>query len=174
MIRRILAVLEGKKTDEQVVKHVGDLARQIRAEVTLLRVIAVAHDEGGGLGLQFQLEIGSSGWRRKQQANQFLPEYAKKLARLGCVVETALAISSHSEADEIVSFADRNGFDLIALASDPRPWYRRLTGSCPVHGVLRKATVPVLTIDDGSRTTPTERTAPEAPKIMKALGNAEI
>jgi nucleotide-binding universal stress UspA family protein len=174
MIRRIVAVVEGKATDPRVVERVGDLGRQLRAQVTLLRVIAVAHDEGGGLGLQFQLEIGSSGWRRTQQANRLLPEYAQQVAQLGCVVETEVIIGSRSEADEIVGYAAQNEFDLIVLAADPRPWYRRLIGSSPVHGVLRNATVPVLTIDDGSQTTAAERAVPQAPKIMNVLGSADI
>jgi nucleotide-binding universal stress UspA family protein len=174
MIRRIVAVVEGKATDQRVVDQVGDLARQMRAQVTLLRVVAVAHDEGGGLGLQFQLEIGSSGWRRMQQANRFLPVYAQQLAQLGCVVETEVLIGSRSEADEIVGYAARNGLDLIVLAADPRPWYRRILGSSPVHGVLRNATVPVLTIDAGSRSTPAKRAVPQAPKIMNVLGSADI
>lgn len=174
MIRRIVAVVEGKATDQRVVDQVGALAQQMRAQVTLLRVIAVAHDEGGGLGLQFQLEIGSSGWRRTQQANRFLPEYAQHAAQWGCVVETEVVIGSRSEADEIVGYADRNGFDMIVLAADPRPWYRRLIGSSPVDAVLRNATVPVLTIDDGSRTTAAERAVRQAPKIMNVLGSADI
>ena len=66
--QRILAALEGKKTVEVVVAHVQRLAAPTNAVVTLLQVIAVADDGGGGLGRQFQLEVGSSGWRRKNQA----------------------------------------------------------------------------------------------------------
>jgi len=167
-------VLQGKKTDKDVVTRVGELARLTKAEVTLLRVIAVAHDEGGGLGMQFQLEIGSSGWRRIEQANQFLPEFKRQLAKAGCVVETELAISSRSETDEIVHYAARNGHDLVALASDRRPWYKRWIGGSLAHGLLRKATVPVLFIDDGARTAPAERKVPQGPKMMEILGNADL
>jgi hypothetical protein len=61
MYQRILIVLEGRGTDEAVLAHARALAVQTGAQVTLLRVIAVADDGGGGLGKQFQLEVGSSG-----------------------------------------------------------------------------------------------------------------
>jgi hypothetical protein len=70
MYEKILIALEGKATDEAVLLHVQALAAQTRSELTLLRVITVADDEAGGLGLQIQLEIGSSGWRRRQQAEK--------------------------------------------------------------------------------------------------------
>ena len=123
MYRKILIALEGKETDSAVVAHVRTLAQQMRADVILLRVIAVAHDEAGGLGIQFQTEIGSSGWRRIKQAKQILPQLEHRLREAGLSVETALVIGTRSEADEIVSFAARNGCDLISMASDARPWY---------------------------------------------------
>ena len=102
--------------------HVQRLAAQIKTEVTLLRVITVADDGGGGLGRQFQTETGSSGWRRKNQAETYLPQLARRLRQEGLHVETALVIGSQSEADEIVSYAAENDCDLIAMASDSRPW----------------------------------------------------
>jgi nucleotide-binding universal stress UspA family protein len=54
MYRRILAALEGKESDKAVVAHTRRLAAQMNAQVTLLRVIAVAEDGGGD---------ASSSWR---------------------------------------------------------------------------------------------------------------
>jgi nucleotide-binding universal stress UspA family protein len=174
MARKMLVVLGGKKTDEAVVTHVEELAQLTKGEVTLLRVITVAHDEAGGLGLQLQLEIGSSGWWRMKQAREFLPGFEQRLRRAGCVVETALAISTRSEADEIISYAAGNGYDLVVLASDPRPWYKRWIGGSLAHAMLRKATVPVLFIGDGTRTAPTEEQVPQGPKIMQLFGGADL
>jgi nucleotide-binding universal stress UspA family protein len=174
MVQRILAALEGRGSDEAVVVHATKLAEQMNAPVTLLRVITVADGGGGGLGRQFQLEVGSSGWRRKNQAQADLSRLERRLGLEGLRVETALVIGTRSEADEIVSYAAENNCDLITMASDSRPWYRRWIGGSPANGVLRKATVPTLFVSDGTRKTPVTRTAPEANTMMAIFGSADL
>jgi nucleotide-binding universal stress UspA family protein len=174
MVQRILIALEGKETDSAVVAHTKSLAAQTESEVTLLRVIAVADDGGGGLGRQFQTEIGSSGWRRKNQAEADLSQLERCLRLEGLPVETALVVSIRSEADEIVHYAAEHSHDLIAMAADGRAWYRRWIGGSPANGVLRKATVPTLFVSDGVRRAPYARTTPEANQIMAILGSADL
>jgi nucleotide-binding universal stress UspA family protein len=174
MYRRILAALEGKETDGAVAAHARALAKSMKAQVTLLRVIAVADDGGGGLGRQFQLEVGSSGWRRKNQAEVHLCRLERRLGLEGLCVEMALVIGTRSEADEIVGYAVENNCDLIAMASDSRPWYRRWIGGSPANGVYRKATVPTLFVSDGTRRVPVTHAAPETNKMMAIFGSAEL
>jgi len=174
MYHKILIALEGKETDEAVLTHVKALTAQMKAEATLLRVITVAEDEGSGWGRQFQLEIGSSGWRRKNQSETHLSQLERWLRQEGLHVETALVIGSRSEADEIVSYAAENNYDLIAMASDSRPWYKRWIGGSPASDVLRKATVPTLFVSDGTRRVPVAQTAPKANTLMAVLGSASL
>lgn len=47
-----MIAFEGKGTDEAVLAHVQRLATRMKARVTLLRVISVADDGGGGPGRQ--------------------------------------------------------------------------------------------------------------------------
>ena len=172
MYRKILIALGGKETDEAVLAHVRRLAAQIKSEVTLLRVITVADDDDPtGLARQFQLEVGSSGWRRKNQAETYLSQLEGRLRLKGLGVETALVVGSRSEADEIVSYAAENNCDLIAMASDSRPWYARWISGGPANDVQRKATVPTLFISDGTRTAPVARTAPKANTMMAMFGS---
>jgi nucleotide-binding universal stress UspA family protein len=171
MYRKILIALEGKEADEAVLTHVKTLAMEIKSEVTLLRVITVADDDDPtGLARQFQLEVGSSGWRRKNRAETYLSQLERRLRQKGLRVETALVIGTRSEADEIVSYAAENDCALIAMASDSRPWYVRWISSSPTSGVQRKATVPTLFISDGTRKAPAARTAPKANTMMTVLG----
>jgi nucleotide-binding universal stress UspA family protein len=174
MYHKILVALEGKEADEAVLSHVQTLGAQMRAEITLLRVITVADDGDTGLGRQFQLEVGSSGWRRKNQAETCLPRMKRRLQQKGLHVKTALVIGSRSEADEIVSYAAQNGYGLIAMASDSRPWYKRWIGGSPAGGVLRSATVPTLFISDGTRRAPVARTAPKAHRMMALFGTPNL
>jgi nucleotide-binding universal stress UspA family protein len=174
MYERILIALQGRETDGTVVANTKSLAAQIKAKVTLLHVIAVADDGGEGLGRQMQTEIGSNGWRRKNQAEADLSQLERCLSLEGLRVETALVVSTRSEADEIVHYAAEHGYDLIAMAADEQPWYRRLLGGSPAGGVLRKATVPTLFVGDCARRAPETRTAPEVNQLMAILGSADL
>jgi nucleotide-binding universal stress UspA family protein len=128
-------------------------------------------DDPTGLARQFQLEVGSSGWQRKNRAEAYLSQLERRLRQKGLRVETALVIGSRSEADEIVSYAAENDCALIAMASESRPWYARWIGSSPAGGVQRKATVPTLFVSDGTRTAPVARKAPRANAVMAMFGS---
>jgi nucleotide-binding universal stress UspA family protein len=175
MYEHILIALEGKPTDEAAIAHVAALARQISAKITILRVITVAADGPGALGKQFQTELGSSGWRRKNQAEEALAKLEKRMQMVGLFVETALVLGDRSEADEIVSFATEGKYDLIVMAADGRPWWQRSLFGCPAEGVQRKAAVPTLFVSDGTRRArvATQEKPPINP-LMSALGSSSI
>jgi nucleotide-binding universal stress UspA family protein len=160
MYRRILIALRGNETDQAVLDHIRRLATQTGAQIALLRIISVTDDGGGGLGRQFQLEIGSSGWRRQTEAETYPSQLEGQLRQAGLAVEADLVIGSRSEGDEIVAYATKHDFDPIAMPSDSRPWYRRLLRSAQDDDVLRKA--------------PVRRTAPRANPVMAVLGSAEL
>ena len=172
--RRILVALRGEKADEAVLSHVQALAAQMRARITLLWVIVIADDGDNGLGRQWQLEVGSSGWRRKNQVEAYLAQLESRFKRAGLSVQTALVIGTRSEADEIVSYAVEHGCDLIAMASDSRPWYVRWLSGNQAGAVQRKATLPTLFVSDDRRELPIKRTAPKANRLMALLGEPEL
>lgn len=174
MYRRILIALEGKETDQTILDHVQRLAAQTGAHLTLLRVIGIAGDGGGGLGRQFQLEIGSSGWRRRNEADTYLSHLESRLRRAGLSIETALIVGTRSDGDEIVAYAAENGYDLIAMASDARPWVRRWIGGSPANEVLRKATIPTLFVGDSQPRESVAQPGPSMNPMMAALGNADL
>jgi len=174
MYQKVLVALTGGEADKVLLDHVRRLAVPAGAQVTLLRIVGIASDGGGGLGKQLQVEIGSSGWRRKNEAEAYLSKLEGQMRSAGLSVETALIIGTRSEAEEIVCYAAANGHDLIAMPRDPRPWYKRLLRGAEDDDVLRKATVPTLFVGDGTRQTPAVRTAPQAPTAMAVLGSADL
>lgn len=174
MYQRILIALGGAERDQTLLVHVRRLARETGAEITLLRVIGIAGDGGGGLGKQFQMEIGSSGWRRRNEAEAYLSRLESELRQAGMSIETALVISTRSEGDEIVRYAAEGDFDLIAMAADSRPWYKRLLRGAQDDDVLRKAGVPTLFVGSGTTQVPTTPTVPQANPLMAILGSAEL
>jgi nucleotide-binding universal stress UspA family protein len=141
----------------------------------VLRVITIANDDDPtGMARQFQLEVGSSGWRRKNRATAYLAQLEHQLREDGLLVETALVIGDQSEADEIVSYAAEHDCDLIVMANDSRPWYRRWVRPSPVDGVRRKATVPTLFVVGGNRKLSTPRTPPKANQAMEMFGTPSL
>jgi nucleotide-binding universal stress UspA family protein len=175
MYQNILIALEGKVTDEAALNHAMNLARETSASVTLFQVIVVAADSPGGFGLQLQLELGSSGWRRRNKAEETLAKLEARLRLNGINVQTVLLVSDRGEADEIVDFADQHGYDLIVMAADGRPLWQRTLFGCPVDGVQRKASVPTLFVSDGTRR---ERVAireeVSTNQIMTVFGGANL
>jgi nucleotide-binding universal stress UspA family protein len=167
-------VLQEKEIDEAVVGHVWRLATLHRARVTLLRVITLANNGSEGLGRQLPIEIGSSGRRRRGRVSAYLARLERRLHLQGFCVETALVVGIQSEADEIVRFANENGFDLIAMLADSRPWYLRLIGGDPASGVQHKSAVPTLFINDGSQRVRATPRVPWASTMMAVLGSASL
>ncbi len=151
MYKNILVALEGRATDEAAVAHASILAHQVSAQITLLRVITVMADDPGGLGKQFQIELGSSGWRQKNRAEATLAQFESGLRSGGLVVQSALIVGDRSEADEIVDYAEKGGHDLIVMAADRRSWWQRKVFGCPGDGVQQKSHLPTLFVSDGSR-----------------------
>ncbi len=151
MYKQILIALEGQPTDEAAINHAMILAREISARVTLLWVVAIAAEGPSGLGKQFQIEEGSSGWHRRKKGEEILANLQKRLRLSGLHVETALIIGDRSVADEIVAFAEEGKFDLIIMAADGRPWWQRALFGCPADGVQHKASMPTMFVSDGTR-----------------------
>ena len=175
MYQNILIALEGKLTDEAAINHAMNLARGTAASVTLLQVIAVAADSPGGFGLQLQLELGSSGWRRRNKAEKTLAKLEARLRLNGINVQTVLLVGDRDEADEIVDYADNQGYDLIVMAADGRPLWQRALFGCPVDGVQRKSSVPTLFVSDGTRRKRvTIREKAPTNHIIAAFGGANL
>jgi nucleotide-binding universal stress UspA family protein len=172
--RKIVVALQEKGTDEAIVAHVQSLAALHGARVTLLRVIAIGDDGGDGLGHLLQTEIGSSGWRRKEQAGAYLAQLERRLRLQGCRVETAVVTGTHSEADAIVRFADESGCDLVAMPSDARPWFLRALKGNTASRVQRKATVPTLFVHNGLRKATRDSTVANPHPMVAAFSGAGL
>lgn len=175
MYQQILIALEGKPTDEAAIAHAMALAQHASASLTLLRVVTIAADGGDGMERHLQLEPGASGWRRKNQAEATLAALESRLRKRGLRVKTALVIGDRSEADEVVAFAGEGKYDLIVLAADGRPgWKRALFGGL-ADGVHHKATIPTLLVGDGTRRAKVAvKRMPVADPILAAFSRAEM
>lgn len=142
MYRRILVCLENSATDPSIVEHVQHLAQHCKASVVLIHVA----DGWAARNIQ-HLELRESEEMRTDRA--YLERIAEEFVRSGLTAEALLATGD--PATEISSAADREGCDLIAMATHGH----RLLGDV-IHGsvataVRHRSMVPVLLVRAGSR-----------------------
>jgi nucleotide-binding universal stress UspA family protein len=124
MIRKILATLDGSKTSESVLAHVGPLMGTFDAEATLAMV----------------LSDDKASW--KAYALSYLEALAKRLRAGGGRVD--VAVLAGTPAPAIAQFAAGERYDLLAVCSRGRSGLRRLLLGSVAEEILRRASVPVL------------------------------
>ncbi len=143
MYGKILVPLEGTQNDEIVLEHVKGLAREHGAELTLLQLYRVVKVQEPSLK-RIQMEVGSVGYRVKQKAEAYMAELEKSLKREGLQVSTVFLTVEDPEADEIVKYAEENGFDLIALKNQEKSGISRWFFGNIEERIRRRSSLPVL------------------------------
>lgn len=126
--RRVLVALDGSPGSEAALLPGAALAAGENAVITLVRVIA-----GSGEPLA----------RVQAEAESHLGRLAPRLRRRGCQVQT-LVLHADSAAEAILSYAAREGTDLLALTTRQRGWAARTLFGSVADAVIHQATVPVL------------------------------
>lgn len=156
MYREILVPLDGSERAEAVLPHVEELARRCSATVTLLRVVAQPTVASGIVGssleeAQYQQELR----HRKEKATSYLATLQRKFLKKGVDVKARLGEGPIAAA--IVREAEREGADLIALASRGRTGLSRIFFGSVAASVRHRSDRPLLVI----RTrTPRAKTTP--------------
>lgn len=133
MFKKILVPLDGSELAAQILPQVETLAKQVNAAVTLLTVGSTNICEGEGAPTAAacpELPIG-----------KYLEQTAAKLRSQG--VEANWIYKQGQPAHEIITYADANGMDLIAIASHGAGEFAWFLGSV-ANKVLAHATVAVL------------------------------
>ncbi|MHB8066746.1 MAG: universal stress protein [Desulfobaccales bacterium] len=133
MFKKILVPLDGSELAAQILPQVEILAKQVNAAVTLLTVGSANICEGEGAPAAAacpELPIG-----------KYLEQTAGKLRSQG--VEVNWVYKQGQPAHEIITYADANDMDLIAIASHGAGEFAWILGSV-ANKVLAHATVAVL------------------------------
>jgi nucleotide-binding universal stress UspA family protein len=134
MFRKILVPLDGSELAAKIIPQVADLAKSQNAEVVLLNVYP---DWGEATSEEVKSVIAIE--MKKCEAS--LAQAAKDLEAQG--VKTAVVCITGTPAQEIIAYADKNGLDLIAMATHGRGEVAWVLGSV-AEKVVSHATVPVL------------------------------
>ncbi|MGQ9709721.1 MAG: universal stress protein [Anaerolineae bacterium] len=147
MYRRILVPLEREGGHEAHLWHAARLASALNAELYLIHVIPIISSDEYFFQ-QIQVEEGSRGARRKEEADRYFQRLEKQMEERGIAVETAVLLSTRPEDEEILEYAARSHCDLIVLPNFRKSLLSRwLQGNIPAR-VQRRSTIPVMFVSE--------------------------
>jgi len=137
MYRRILVTLEHSPSDAAILTHVRPLAKHCSASVVLIHVAdGWAARNVNALTLRESEEIKGD--------REYIEQCRSDLERDGIATEAVLASGNPSE--EIVAAADREGADLIAMATHGHRLLNDLVRGSVANEVRHRTFVPVLLV----------------------------
>jgi nucleotide-binding universal stress UspA family protein len=144
MYKKILVPLDGSVLAEKAIPHAAALAKGTGAEVTLVTVVQLTFGVAGAK-LEAMPEFAAE--RRAALAGEamvYLQKIQKGLTDQGVVAKT-VALEGDI-ASEIINYAEKNDFDLIAMATHGRSGVKRFVMGSVAEKVSRSAGKPVLLI----------------------------
>jgi nucleotide-binding universal stress UspA family protein len=143
MYKTILVPLDGSKRAEAILPHVEELALRFGAKVIFLRieedVMMLGYDEVVDL-LAYQQNRD----RRKKDAESYLAGLEGVLKEKN--ISAKRIVSFGSVVQSILDTAEREGADLIAMASHGRSSLSRVFYGSVAAGVLHRVDRPLLII----------------------------
>jgi len=150
MYRRILVPLEREGGAEAHLHSVAALASEIGAELILLRMVTVIPDDEYVIR-HIQVEAGSSGAKRKEEAEEYVRRLRSGLQDQDVSVKTAVVVSDKAEDEAIVEYATQAQCDLIVLPNQRRSLVSHwLQGNIPAK-VQRRSHLPILLIRESAQ-----------------------
>ena len=137
MFKKILVPLDGSDLAAKILPQVVELAKAQDAQVTLLNIYFDLKTEVSGELLDELMG------RELNSCQTYLGKVAKDLAAQGVKVQTDCFVGMPPR--DIITYADKNGMDLIAMATHGKGEVAWVLGST-AEKVVTHATVPVLLI----------------------------
>lgn len=142
MYHRILVPLEHSEYDDAIVTHAQELARFCSASVVLIHVA-----DGWAARNQQQLALRESAEMKDDR--EYLEARAHALEEAG--IETECVLAGGDPGTEIAAAAEREGCDLIAMATHGHRGLQDLIRGSVANVVRHHTTVPVLMVRGAAR-----------------------
>ena len=136
MFERILVCLDGSSLAEQILPYATEVAQRFASRMILLQVIPPSSVLGGG-DTTLELELFGP-------AKAYLERIAQPLREVGLDVECATLLEPPGQA--IISYANKSGVGLIAIATHGRGGLGRVMFGSVADFVLRESRLPVLMV----------------------------
>jgi nucleotide-binding universal stress UspA family protein len=140
MYKTILVPLDGSKRAEAILPHVENLATCYQAKVIFLQVIERPPVIDGGNPVPDLIEYK----QHLQSAEAYLVARQGEFREKG--IETKSLVIPGAVVAEIIATAEREGSDLIAMASHGRTGLARVFYGSVAAGVLHRVDRPLLLV----------------------------
>ena len=145
MFQKILVCLDGSKLAEQILPYAAEQATRFGSSLVLFQVVSLASVPTPTGIESIPVAVPNDQLADAEAAaKDYLDSLALPLREKGLKVQCATMIGHPAES--IVSHAEENGFDLVALATHGHSGLRRLVFGSVADYVIRKAGLPILLI----------------------------
>jgi nucleotide-binding universal stress UspA family protein len=139
MYKKILVPLDGSELAEKALKHAHTLARSLRAELVLIRVVVFITQDFDVIPME-----GAVSDEAIADAKRYLERAAGDLRRLGLKVTTK--VRSGHVADTIIDYSENHAVDLIVMSTHGRTGPARWLIGSVADRVVHGGRVPVLLV----------------------------
>lgn len=144
LLKKVLMPLDGSSVGETAIPYAEALAQAFGAELVFFHVLEPAVEPvAAGPTVAWALSKGEVE-QRKAHAMTYLNAVAEPLKAKGLTVSAAVAFGS--AASEIISFAEANATDLIAMSTHGRSGVSRWVFGSVTDKILHAGDKPVLTV----------------------------
>ena len=144
MYQKILVPLDGSKVAECALSHVKNLVKDGAAgEVTLLNVVNVYPPLRGEYS--GRIDIDTMRERLFMESRKYLADVESRLASEGIKVKME-TLEGNRPADTISDYAQKNGVDMIVIATHGYTGLKKLMFGSVALGVLHESHIPILLI----------------------------
>jgi nucleotide-binding universal stress UspA family protein len=145
MFQKILVCLDGSKLAEQILPYAAEQAALFGGSLVLLQVVSLASiPTPTGIESVPVAVPNDQLADAEAAAKDYLNGLANPLREKGMKVQCATTVGH--PADSIVSYAEENRFDLVAIATHGRSGLKRLVFGSVADYVIRKSGLPILLI----------------------------
>jgi nucleotide-binding universal stress UspA family protein len=145
MFQKILVCLDGSKLAEQILPYAAEQAVRFGSNLVLLQVVSLASVPAPTGIESVPVAVPDNLLAEAEAAaKDYLDVLALPLREKGLKVQCVTVIGHPAES--IVSYAEENRFDLVALATHGRSGLKRLVFGSVADYVIRKSGRPILLI----------------------------
>lgn len=135
-LERILVPLDGSGCAENVLPKVEELATELKASISLLRVV-YAHTFPGMDATEAEVKV-------VREAEEYLGKIEKRLKAKGFKVDSHVRYGN--DAEEILDHAAQKDVDFIAMTTHGRSGVKRFLLGSVVEKVLRHSSKPIFLV----------------------------
>ena len=145
MFQKILVCLDGSKLAEQILPYAAEQAVRFGSNLVLLQVVSLASIPAPTGIESVPVAVPNDQLAEAEAAaKDYLEGLALPLREKGLTVQCVTLIGHPAES--IISHAEENRFDLVALATHGRSGLKRLVFGSVADRVIRKSGLPILLI----------------------------